>query len=101
MQVVPAPTELREYSLEELRPFNGTTEIPEGYAASPIYVGIKGKASHPSREAVGDAVRLGRIPDGGLRGKSANCSVSWRFCCVSQCLFGAAQPRLFCGSIDR
>eukprot|EP00904_Undaria_pinnatifida_P008944 jgi/Undpi1/517/HiC_scaffold_10.g03981.m1 len=42
-KVVPAPTELREYSLEELRPFNGTTEIPEGYAASPIYVGIKGK----------------------------------------------------------
>lgn len=42
MQVVPPP-EPREFSLEELRPFDGTTETPEGHAAPPIYVGVKGK----------------------------------------------------------
>ena len=45
MQVVPIPTTLREYSLEDLRPFDGTTETPEGHAAPPILVGIKGKVS--------------------------------------------------------
>ncbi|CAN0350866.1 unnamed protein product [Pylaiella littoralis] len=41
-KVVPPP-EPREFSLEELRPFDGTTETPEGHAAPPIYVGVKGK----------------------------------------------------------
>eukprot|EP00903_Cladosiphon_okamuranus_P016704 g15397.t1 len=42
-KVVPPPKELREFTLEELRPFDGTTETPEGHAAPPIYVGVKGK----------------------------------------------------------
>lgn len=42
MQVVP-PQEEREFTLEELRPFDGTSETPEGHAAPPIYVGVKGK----------------------------------------------------------
>lgn len=43
MQVVPPPEQLREFSLEELRPYDGSTETPDGHAAPPIYVGVKGK----------------------------------------------------------
>ena len=43
MQVVPPPEQLREFSLEELRPYDGTMETPDGHAAPPIYVGVKGK----------------------------------------------------------
>ncbi|CAM9184948.1 unnamed protein product [Hapterophycus canaliculatus] len=40
---VVTPPEPREFSLEELRPFDGASETPEGYAAPPIYVGVRGK----------------------------------------------------------
>ncbi|CBJ32444.1 conserved unknown protein [Ectocarpus siliculosus] len=42
-KVVTPPAQPREFSLEELRPFDGTSDIPEGYAAPPIYVGVRGK----------------------------------------------------------
>ncbi|CAN0009604.1 unnamed protein product [Scytosiphon promiscuus] len=41
--IVVQPPEPREFSLEELRPFDGTSETPEGHAAPPIYVGVRGK----------------------------------------------------------
>ncbi|CAM9271822.1 unnamed protein product [Ascophyllum nodosum] len=42
-KVVPPLEQLREFSLEDIRPFNGTTEAAEGRAVPPIYVAVRGK----------------------------------------------------------
>ncbi|CAM9831649.1 unnamed protein product [Sphacelaria rigidula] len=42
-KVVPPPAEWKEFTIAELRPFDGTSETHEDRAAPPIYVGVRGK----------------------------------------------------------